>query len=161
MSSRPAAIAQIVVTLSQEALATVIVPILANMSAHSESGAASGVGTPTPADPGDAVAWLCDNVPEVRGAALLDGGGDVLAATGEAGRWAGPVAALLEGAEEPGRPEPEQVHVGTEDGEVIAVREAGFVMVAVTDRFPLASLVAFDMRRLIGGLASTGVEVGG
>lgn len=102
---------------------------------------------------------LVADVPEVRGAALLDDRGQVLAATGDPDGWADPVAALLEGAREAERPEVEQIHVGTGDGEVIAVRHEGATMVAVTDRFPLASLVAFDMRRLIDGLRPARAEV--
>src|SRR3954451_11324008 len=37
-------------------------------------------------------------------------------------------------------------HVATGDGEAFCVREGGYVAVAVTDRFTLASLMIFDIR---------------
>jgi hypothetical protein len=43
--------------------------------------------------------------------------------------------------------------VATEDGEAYAVRLAGLAMVAVTDRFALASLVLADMRATLRDLA--------
>ena len=47
-------------------------------------------------------------------------------------------------------------HVATEDGEAYAVRLAGLAMVAVTDRFTLASLVLADMRAALRELAGAG-----
>ena len=48
----------------------------------------------------------------------------------------------------------ESVHVGTEDGEVFAVRHGELAMVAVSERFTLASLMLFDMRMALRELAA-------
>jgi hypothetical protein len=44
--------------------------------------------------------------------------------------------------------------VATEAGEAFAVRQSGLAMVAVADRFTLASLMLFDMRTVLRDLAS-------
>ena len=46
------------------------------------------------------------------------------------------------------------VHVATEDGEAFAVRHEGLAMVAVAERFTLASLMIFDMRAVLRDLAN-------
>ena len=63
-------------------------------------------------------------------------------------------AALLEVADRAGGEPVEQVHVGTEQGEVFALRHAGLAAVAVTERFALASLIFFDMRAMLRDLAA-------
>ncbi|HEY8808621.1 MAG TPA: hypothetical protein VIM28_01250, partial [Solirubrobacterales bacterium] len=50
----------------------------------------------------------------------------------------------------------EQVHIGTEQGEVFALRHAGLAAVAVTERFALASLTFFDLRALLRDLVAGG-----
>ena len=65
---------------------------------------------------------------------------------GRAGRGAA-VAADAAGDEPAGH-----VHVATEDGEAFAVRHEGCAMVAVTERFTLASLMIFDMRAVLRDL---------
>jgi hypothetical protein len=114
--------------------------------------------TPTAAkhvlDPDQAVAYLAEMSPDLRGCAILDGSGRVLAATGSMERWAAPCAELLDAADAAGAEPVEHLHVATEDGEVFAVRDAERAVVAVTERFVLASLMVFDMRsvlRDIGG----------
>lgn len=86
---------------------------------------------------------------DLRGCALLDSAGEVLAASGDGERredWAEAAGALLSAADSI-RSEPAQhVHVGTEEGEVFAVRLGGLAMLAVTDRFTLGSLLVSDMR---------------
>jgi hypothetical protein len=101
-----------------------------------------------------ALEFLGEMSPDLRGAAILDAAGEVLAATGgEPGRWQEDAAALFaaaDGAEE----EPvEQVHIATEQGEVFALRNAGLAAIAVSDRFALASLMLFDMRSMLRELA--------
>jgi hypothetical protein len=102
-----------------------------------------------------ALEFLTEMSPDLRGAAILGAGGEVLAGTGgEPERWGEDAAALFaaaDGAE--GKPV-EQVHVATEQGEVFAVRNAGLAAVTVTDRFALASLMLFDMRSTLRQLAS-------
>ncbi len=100
-----------------------------------------------------ALAFLTEMSTDLRGAAILDSGGAVLAASGDPSRWREDVAALLEVADRAGGETVEQVHVATEQGEVFALRHAGFLAVVVTDRFALASLLFFDMRSTLRDLA--------
>jgi predicted regulator of Ras-like GTPase activity (Roadblock/LC7/MglB family) len=101
-----------------------------------------------------ALAFLGEMSPDLRGAAILDAKGSVLAAAGDQERWGEDVAALLKVADGAG-PEPvEQIHVATEQGEVFALRHAGLTAVAVTERFALASLMFFDMRSTLRDLAA-------
>jgi predicted regulator of Ras-like GTPase activity (Roadblock/LC7/MglB family) len=103
-----------------------------------------------------ALAYLTEMSPDLRGAAIVGAGGEVLAASGDAARWREDVAGLFAVADRAG-PEPvEQVHIGTEQGEVFALRHAGLAAVAVADRFALASLTFFDMRALLRDLAAGG-----
>ena len=105
-----------------------------------------------------ALAYLAEMSPDVRGGAILAADGGVLAASGEADRWGEAVSSLLKAADGAG-PEPvEQVHVATEHGEVFALRHAGLTALAVTERFVLASLMAFDIRAVLRDLAA-GVAV--
>lgn len=106
-----------------------------------------------------ALAYLAEMSPDVRGGAIVGAGGAVLAASGEPGRWGEAVTALLEAADSADGEPVEQVHVATEEGEVFALRLGGLTAVAVTERFVLASLMAFDMRsvlRDLGAAASSG-----
>jgi hypothetical protein len=103
-----------------------------------------------------ALAYLAEMSLDLRGAAILDSAGEVLAASDRPGRWRDDSAALFAAADRPG-PEPvEQVHVGTEQGEVFALRHAGLAAVAVTERFALASLTFFDLRAMLRDLAAGG-----
>lgn len=103
-----------------------------------------------------ALAYLTELSPDLRGAAILGPHGDVLAASGDPERWREDAAKLFEVADRAGEEPVEQVHIGTEQGEVFAIRHAGLAAVAVTDRFALASLTFFDMRSLLRDLASGG-----
>lgn len=96
--------------------------------------------------------------PEMRAGAILCDG-EVLAAIGDASGWREGAAALLDAADGDGDGA-EQVHVATEAGEVFALREAGMTAVAVTERFVLASLMAFDMRATLRDLAAGGADGG-
>jgi predicted regulator of Ras-like GTPase activity (Roadblock/LC7/MglB family) len=100
-----------------------------------------------------ALAFLTEMTPDLRGAAILDGEGTVLAASGEHEPWGEAARALLAAADA-ADPEPaEQVHVAGEGGEVFALRLDGFAAVAVSERFALASLLFFDMRQALRDLA--------
>lgn len=101
-----------------------------------------------------AVAYLHEMAPDLRACAILDGGGEPLAATGDLERWREPARALLEAADAAGGEPAEHVHVATEDGEAFALRQGGLAMVAVTERFVLASLMVFDMRSVLRDLTS-------
>jgi hypothetical protein len=97
-----------------------------------------------------ALAFLTEMSPDLRGAAILGSGDEVLAATGEEPeRWGEDVAALLAAADAAEEAAVEQVHIATEQGEVFAIRAEGLVAVAVTDRFALASLMLFDLRSML------------
>jgi hypothetical protein len=102
---------------------------------------------------------LMELSPEMRGGAILSAG-EVLAATGDEAEWGGAATPLLASADAGGEPA-EQVHVATEAGEVFALRERDLAAVAVTERFVLASLMAFDMRAILRDLASGGVASDG
>lgn len=103
-----------------------------------------------------ALAYLTEMSIDLRGAAILAADGAVLAASGESGRWGEDVAALFEVADRADEESVEQVHIGTEQGEVFALRHAGLSAVAVTERFALASLTFFDLRSLLRDLAAGG-----
>jgi predicted regulator of Ras-like GTPase activity (Roadblock/LC7/MglB family) len=107
--------------------------------------------------PGDsaaaALAFLAEMSPDLRGAAILAADGSVLAAAADPSRWRDDAAALLEIADGAGGEPVEQIHVATEQGEVFALRHEGLVAIAVTERFALASLMFFDMRSTLRGLA--------
>jgi predicted regulator of Ras-like GTPase activity (Roadblock/LC7/MglB family) len=103
-----------------------------------------------------ALAYLTEMSPDLRGAAIVGPGGAVLAASDEPDRWSEDAAALFEAADRAGGEPVEQVHIGTEQGEVFALRHAGLAAVAVTERFALASLTFFDMRSLLRDLAAGG-----
>jgi predicted regulator of Ras-like GTPase activity (Roadblock/LC7/MglB family) len=105
-----------------------------------------------------ALAYLTEMSADLRGAAILGPDGAVLAASGHPDRWREDVAALFAVADEAGGEPVEQVHMGTEQGEVFALRHAGLAAVAVTERFALASLTFFDLRALLRDLAATAGE---
>ncbi len=100
------------------------------------------------------LALLAEMSPDLRGAAILDSEGAVLAASGHPERWREDAAALLDVADRAGSESVEQLHIATEQGEVFALRHAGLAAVAVTDRFALASLLFFDMRSVLRDLAA-------
>jgi hypothetical protein len=115
-------------------------------------GPGARVSGPTAADAEVAVARFRALTTEIRGCAVIGPAG-VLAATGPAERWAGAAAELLDAADVAAGGEASHAHVATEDGEAYAVRHAGLAMVAVTDRFTLASLVLADMRAALRDLS--------
>jgi predicted regulator of Ras-like GTPase activity (Roadblock/LC7/MglB family) len=104
-----------------------------------------------------AVRRLEEMAADVRGCAVFTDGGAVLAASGDGSRqdgWRAGAAGLLAAADA-ARGEPAMhVHVATEDGEVLAVRHGGFAIVAVAERFTLASLLVFDIRTVLRELVA-------
>jgi len=111
---------------------------------------------PSREDAEAAVARMLEMSADARGCAVLGPGGDVLAASGDVDRWGEAAAAFLEAADAAGERPAGHVHVATEDGEVFAVRHRGVAMVAVSERFTLASLMLFDMRTVLRELAASG-----
>lgn len=91
--------------------------------------------------------------PAMRGCALIRDG-EVLAATGDEADWGSAAGALFEAADAAAGARSTCAHVATEEGETYAVRLAGAEMVAVTDRFTLASLVLADMRATLREFAA-------
>lgn len=115
------------------------------------------VETSPPISPGaaeGALAYLEEMSPDLRGAAILDRSGAVLASSSDPARWAEDAAALLAVADRAGEEAVEQIHIATEQGEVFALRNAGLAAIAVTERFALASLLFFDMRSILRELAA-------
>jgi hypothetical protein len=109
---------------------------------------------PDEAQAATAIARLREMSTDLRGCAILGADGRVLAATGEAERWE-PAAGEFLAAADSARGEPAaRVHVATGDGEAFALRESGLAMVAVANRFTLASLMLFDMRAILRDLAA-------
>lgn len=138
--------AQVATTMIQDARARVTVGIFADM--------ADAVATAPPARGADAaLAFLTEMSPDLRGAAILDGEGAVLAASGDAERWGEEGGALLALADAADSEPVEQVHVATADGEVFALRHEGLAAIAVTERFALASLTFYDLRSALRELA--------
>jgi predicted regulator of Ras-like GTPase activity (Roadblock/LC7/MglB family) len=107
-------------------------------------------------DAAAALAYLREMSPDLRGAAVIAGDGAVLAASGAAGRWREDAATLFDVADRVDSEPVEQIHIGTEQGEVFAIRHAGLAAVAVTDRFALSSLTFFDLRSMLRDLAAGG-----
>jgi len=143
-----AAIAQTTTTVIQEARARVTVGIFTQMMDAAAAAAPSGDSAEA------ALTYLAEMSPDLRGAAVLGPGGEVLAATaGEPERWREDAAALFAAADAAEAEPVEQVHIATEQGEVFAIRNAGLAAVAVTDRFALASLMLFDLRSMLRELA--------
>jgi hypothetical protein len=101
-----------------------------------------------------AVARMREMSADLRGCAVLGPGGDALAATGDLERWQEAAAVLLGAADLAGDDRIDCLHVGTEDGEVFAVRHGELAMVAVSDRFALASLMLSDMRMALRELTT-------
>jgi hypothetical protein len=91
--------------------------------------------------------------PELKAAAVISDGGEVLATTAGDDGWGKAAIRLLEALEKAGPGELDSSHITTEDAEVFLVREAGLALVAVTARFVLASLTSFDVRMSLRDVA--------
>jgi hypothetical protein len=127
--------------------------MFAEVSARPSPSPAPGAAT-SREDAERAVLRLQEMAADLRGCAVLDPEGRVLAATGDAASWERAATELFAAADA-ARGEPaEHVHVATEDGEVFAVRHRGLALVAVAERFTLASLMVFDMRTVLRELAA-------
>lgn len=114
--------------------------------------------TPTLADPDAAVAYLQELSPELRGCAILDEAGSVLACGGDGDESAWRLAAgeLIRAADGAARDAAAHAHIATTDGEVFMVRRGALIAVAATERFVLASLTLFDLRAALRELGSAG-----
>ncbi len=103
-------------------------------------------------DAAGALARFREMSPDLLGAAILDRDGGVLAATGEDEAWGRAGAELLAAADAAAPDRAARAHVGTDDGEAFALREGELAIVAVAERFTLASLMLFDMRAVLRDL---------
>jgi hypothetical protein len=111
------------------------------------------VDAPPLTDAAEAVSYLEEISPEMRGCAVLSEGGEVLASSGSADEWGEAGRDLVAAADAAGGEQVAHAHVATGDGEAFCVRESGLVAVAVTERFTLTSLMLFDMRITLRRLA--------
>jgi hypothetical protein len=112
---------------------------------------------PALSDPARAVAYLEEISPEMRGCAILDSSGSVLAASGDDDEsWRTAAAELVAAADGAGSDPAAYVHIATGDGEVFCVRHERLVAVAVAERFVLSSLMVFDLRAALRDLAAAG-----
>jgi hypothetical protein len=114
------------------------------------------VDAPTLSDAGRGVAYLEEISPMMRGCAILDSAGQVLAASGNLERWAEAGRELIAAADAAGGESVAHAHVAAGDGEAFCVREGSLTAVAVTERFTLASLMLFDMRTALRELGVQG-----
>jgi predicted regulator of Ras-like GTPase activity (Roadblock/LC7/MglB family) len=101
-----------------------------------------------------ALAYLIEISPEMRGCAILDSDGRVLAASSSARAWEDAAHELGQAADAAGGEPVSHVHVSTGDGDVFLVRAENLAAVAVTERLTLASLVLFDLRSALHGIAA-------
>lgn len=104
---------------------------------------------PAPGSGEAGLAYLAELEPDVRAAGIFDSEGRPVATSApdlpaflEA---ALPLLGSVEATSGRGQ-ELDSCHIALEDGEIFIVREEGLTMVAVTERFVLASLTGFDMR---------------
>jgi hypothetical protein len=108
-------------------------------------------------DASAALARLREMSVDLRGAAIVGADGEVLAATGDPDAWRGAARDLFAAADaaggDPALPA-QRVHVATEDGEAFGLRSGSHAVVAVAERFTLASLMLFDMRSALRDLAA-------
>jgi predicted regulator of Ras-like GTPase activity (Roadblock/LC7/MglB family) len=130
--------------------------MFAEMPDDAPAGAAATAARPafTPAEAELALARMGELSPDLRGCAIVAGDGAVLAASGGERAWGEAAAALLAAADAAGERPAAHVHVATEAGEAFAVRHAGLAMVAVAERFTLASLMVCDMRAVLRDLVA-------
>lgn len=91
---------------------------------------------------------------DLRGCAVVGSGGAVLASSGDPEAWREVAPEFVAAIDAAGSEPAAHAHVATEDGEAFAVRHGELVMVGVTDRFTLASLVVTDMRMALRDLAN-------
>lgn len=102
---------------------------------------------------GRGLSYLLELEPEIRVAAIIDGGGAVLESSETGTSNFGPAAVgLIEAVDGAGNKPFDSCHIASDDAEVFVVREGDLSLVAVTERFVLASLMAFDMRMTLRDL---------
>jgi hypothetical protein len=108
-------------------------------------------------DPSVAVSYLEEISPEMRGCAILDSEGAVLAASGDPAAWVSTSGELIEAIDAAGDEPAAHAHIATGDGEVFFVRHGELSAVAVAERFVLSSLMVFDLRAVLRDLEQGGI----
>src|SRR5262245_64813422 len=104
------------------------------------------VDAPSLPDAGRAVSYLEETSNELRGCAILSQDGELLAASGDPESWGDAGRELVAAADAAGGKPVAHAHVAKGGGAAFCVCEGGYVAVAVTERFTLASLMIFDLR---------------
>jgi hypothetical protein len=103
-----------------------------------------------------ALRYLDELSTDIRAAVILDASGEIAACSETDAERARRMAELVrELFERAGAASPDgvsQVEVATPDGEVFAVRHAGWTIAAVTGRFALPSLMFYDLRTVLADL---------
>jgi hypothetical protein len=94
---------------------------------------------------------LAELSPDLLDAAILDADG-VQIVSSDGTDWSTGARELWAAADGGSAGSSTQVHVGTEDGEVFAVRGGATSIVATSRRFALASLMLTDLRRVLRDL---------
>lgn len=90
---------------------------------------------------------LAELEPELVNAGIFDSGRAPIAITSSAKSWSKEAVGLLESLEAgSGEERFDSAHIAAASGEVFVVSEDGLYLVAVTGRYVLASLTAYDMR---------------
>ena len=155
-ASTSAASAQTPTTASQDAFSHRTLAIVADVPDRSPSAAASAAVAEVALD------RLVEISADLRGAAILDSTCEVLAATSDPDAWQSAGQELRSRRPTPGRGEPlSQAHVGTEEGEVFAVRQGRFTVVAAADRFALGGLMLFDIRSVLRDMTNGDQDAAG
>jgi hypothetical protein len=112
------------------------------------------VDAPSLPDADRAIEYLEEISRELRGCAIFTEGGELLAASGDHEDWGEAGREFFATADAAGGEPVSHAHVATGEGEAFCVRESGYVAVAVTERFTLASLMIFDVRIALQRLAA-------
>jgi hypothetical protein len=100
--------------------------------------------------PALAVDYLRELSADIRAVAVLTAAGEPLAGPPE---LAGPARALLQAASDAA-----EIEVATGGGAVHAARSDEHAVVAVCGRFALPALIRYDLKVVLGELATTGAE---
>jgi hypothetical protein len=93
--------------------------------------------------------------PDLLDAAIFDADG-VQVSSSDGSDWATGARELWAAADAGETGSSTQIHVGTEDGEVFAVRNGAASIVSTSRRFALASLMLTDLRTALRDLGSGG-----
>ena len=111
--------------------------------------------------PNEAVAELLDLSAQVRDVAILGESGFVLASTGtvERGEQLASVASNLVAAAGDVRPGAElsRIEISCASAHVFLVRDAGRTAIATTNPDPIAGLIVYDLRTMLGRLDAEAV----